>query len=93
MAGFTRMSSSRRINNATDTDPVWYDDSSYEWPGSNIDDEVVAQEEIFNRWADDAEWESPTDRYDLMSDRFGGSDLTEEGYERLRHPPPPSPYQ
>lgn len=90
--GFTRMSSSRQINNATDTDPVLYDDD-YEWPDSNIDDEVVAQEDIFNRWADDAYWESPPDVYDVMSDRFGGSDLTEEGYEGLRHPPSTSPYR
>ncbi|MCU1391138.1 MAG: hypothetical protein JWL72_4476, partial [Ilumatobacteraceae bacterium] len=59
----------------------------------NIDDEVVAQEDVFNSWADDADWERPPDVYDVMSDRFGGSDLTEEGYERLRHPPSTSPYR
>jgi hypothetical protein len=88
--GFTRMSMSRQINNANDTYSSWSTDD-YEEPGSSIDETVVADEEVFNTWQDNAFWTDPSDIYDLMSDLFGGSDLTEEGYLRVWRLPSKDP--
>lgn len=85
--GFTRMSMSRRINNANDTYVPWSEED-YEEPGSSIDETVVAADDVFNKWQDDAFWTESGDVYDSMSALFGGSDLTEEGYLRVWRSPP-----
>lgn len=81
--GFTRLSVSREINNSNDTyDPVAINDGD---PGDTIDDDVVEDEDIFNRWQEDDYWAELPDVYDSMCDAAGGQDLTEMEYLRLWH--------
>ncbi len=81
--GFVKMSASRKINNTTDTyDPDWEFTSDVEWPGSTIDDEVVDDEATMTLEYEERQWREDLDAYDLMDLSIGGTDLTDEGYER-----------
>ena len=81
--GFVKLSASRRINNSNDThDPGWEFTSEFDWPGSTIDDEVLADEDTLTPRHEGYLWREDWDVYDRMEDTFGGSDLTEEGYDR-----------
>lgn len=81
--GFVKLSASRKINNSNDTyDPDWEYRSEFDWPGSTIDDEVLADEDTLTPSYEDYLWPEDWDVYDRMDDTFGGSDLTEEGYLR-----------
>ncbi len=82
--GFVELSASRKINNSNDTyDPDWEYRSEFDWPGSTIDDEVLADEDTLTPSYEDYVWPEDWDVYDRMDDTFGGSDLTEEGLPPL----------
>lgn len=76
--GFTRLSTSRAINNASDAGWDWTDDE----PSCTIDEDVVDEEDAHNSWYA-REWWGPTDHYDDLYDNFGGHDLTNDEYLSL----------
>ncbi len=82
--GFVKLSASRRINNSNDTyDADWESTAEFQWPGSTVDDVVLADEETLSPWYEDfAPWRDDWDIYDRMDEAVGGSDLTDEGYDR-----------